>query len=138
MDGSSRGRETSTWAWVVTAFIGASGEGSHLFTDLFFFSPSDFKIKIKNFKKEFKEKKRKKDFCRKETYFQNADPLLQSSGIEQCCFPLRPSSWTLVNCPLRQGDELWSLSCTRGRALRKTRVPEGQLHTISCILPPNS
>lgn len=139
MDGSSRGRETSTWAWVVTAFIGASGEGSHLFTDLFFFfSPSDFKIKIKNFKKEFKEKKRKKDFCRKETYFQNADPLLQSSGIEQCCFPLRPSSWTLVDCPLRRGDELWSLSCTRGRALRKTRVPEGQLHTISCILPPNS
>lgn len=104
----------------------------------FFFSPSDFKIKIKNFKKEFKEKKRKKDFCRKETYFQNADPLLQSSGIEQCCFPLRPSSWTLVDCPLRRGDELWSLSCTRGRALRKTRVPEGQLHTISCILPPNS
>lgn len=49
-----------------------------------FFSPSDFKIK--NFKKEFKKKKKRKkrDFRGKETYFQNADTLLQSSGIEQC------------------------------------------------------
>lgn len=48
-----------------------------------FFSPSDFKIK-KNFKKELKKKKKKRDFRGKETYFQNADTLLQSSGIEQC------------------------------------------------------
>lgn len=51
-----------------------------------FFSPSDFKIK--KFLKGIKKKKEKIDFHRKETYFQNADTLLQSSGIEQCCcFP---------------------------------------------------
>lgn len=79
----------------MTAFGGARGGGSHLFTDLF--SPSDFKIK--NFKKEFKKKKKNKDFRRKETYFQNADALLQSSGIGQCS-PATAVDWRLSPRPV--------------------------------------
>lgn len=50
-----------------------------------FFPPLDFKIKKK--KKNLKKELKKKDLHRKETYFQNADTLLQSSGIGQCCPP---------------------------------------------------
>lgn len=88
MDGSSRGTETSTWAWVVTAFVGASGEGSHLFTDLFFFSPSDFKIKIKNFKKEFKEKKKKKKTSVvKKPIFRTQIRYFRALGLNSVVFP---------------------------------------------------
>lgn len=137
MDGSSRGAETSTWVWVVTAFVGASGDGSHLFTDLFFFLLQT--LKIKNFKKEFKEKKKKKKKTSvvKKPIFRTQIRCFRALGWNSVAFPSGRRRG-LADGPLRRGDELWSLSCTRGRALRKTRVPEGQLHTISCVSSPNS
>lgn len=134
MDGSSRGAETSTWVWVVTAFVGASGDGSHLFTDLFFFLLQT--LKIKNFKKEFKEKKKKKkkDFCRKETYFQNADPLLQSSGMEQCCFPLRPSPWTRRRSPSSRRRAVVTVLHTRTRAQENQGSRGTAPHHFMCFV----
>lgn len=130
---SSSGTSTWTWLRLLSAEPGVWAP-TCLQT---FFSPSDFKIK--KFKKEFKKKKKKKkDFRRKETYFQNADALLQSSGIGQC----RPPSAIVVD----------SVDCSRpfvevtrrcghclahaGRALRKARAPEGSSTPFHVFLNP--
>lgn len=96
-------------------------------------------LKIKNFKKEFKEKKKKKKKTSvvKKPIFRTQIRCFRALGWNSVAFPSGRRRG-LADGPLRRGDELWSLSCTRGRALRKTRVPEGQLHTISCVSSPNS
>lgn len=108
---------TSTWTWVVTAFGGARGGGSHLFTDLL--SPSDFKIK--NFKKEFKKKRKTKTSVVKRPIFRMQMRYFRALGSGSV-LPPPPSSG---GCARVQCRDLRSLSCTCGSALRKARVPEG-------------
>ena len=54
----------------------------------FFFSPSDFKIKIKNFKKEFKEKKKKKKTSVvKKPIFRTQIRYFRALGLNSVVFP---------------------------------------------------